>query len=98
MVPRIAGGLTSEDNLAQACVGCSLRKGARQRAGDPQTGADVPLFNPRRDAWAEHFRWNGPTRRPLTDGAATAAPLAMNRTLMVATREEEMMLGRHPDA
>jgi 5-methylcytosine-specific restriction endonuclease McrA len=29
VVPRSAGGPTDEANLALACVGCSLRKGAR---------------------------------------------------------------------
>ena len=98
VVPRTAGGPTDEDNLALACVGCSLRKGARRRAIDPQTGADVVLFNPRRDSWSEHFRWDGVRldgRSPT--GRATAAALAMNRPLMVAIREEEVLLGRHPD-
>lgn len=57
--PRTAGGPTDENNLALACVGCSLRKGARQRAADAQTGANVPLFDPRRDTWSEHLRWEG---------------------------------------
>lgn len=38
IVPLVAGGQTSADNLALACVSCSLRKGARQRLEDPLTG------------------------------------------------------------
>ena len=57
--PREAGGKTILQNLALACVSCSLRKGARQTAVDPETGADVPLFNPRLQPWRIHFRWQG---------------------------------------
>jgi hypothetical protein len=58
----------------------------------------VVLFNPRRDSWSENFRWDGVRldgRSPT--GRATAAALAMNRPLIVAIREEEVLLGRHPD-
>jgi 5-methylcytosine-specific restriction endonuclease McrA len=47
VVPRAAGGPTVADNLALACVSCSLRKWAKQTAIDPDTGEAVPLFNPR---------------------------------------------------
>ena len=45
VVPVTAGGTAALDNLALACVSCSLRKGARQQAPDPknrQRGAAVP--------------------------------------------------------
>jgi hypothetical protein len=48
IVPTAARGATTADNLALACVSCSLRKEARRSARDPQTGRTVPLFNPRR--------------------------------------------------
>src|SRR5215813_3080985 len=59
VVPRAAGGLTEVGNLALACVSCSLRKWAKQTAADPDTGEEVPLFNPRACVWSEHFRWDG---------------------------------------
>ncbi|WP_437785618.1 HNH endonuclease [Sorangium sp. So ce1097] len=37
--PRQEGGLTTLENLALACVSCSLRKGARTHGEDPLTGA-----------------------------------------------------------
>lgn len=55
--PRAAGGETTSDNLALACVSCSLRKGARRAGADPETGEDAPLFNPRTQRWADHFQW-----------------------------------------
>ncbi|WP_437338603.1 HNH endonuclease [Sorangium sp. So ce394] len=37
--PRHEGGMTTLENLALACVSCSLRKGARTHGSDPTTGA-----------------------------------------------------------
>lgn len=97
VTPRAAGGPTESENLALACVSCSLRKWAKQTAADPQSGDEVPLFHPRRDVWADHFRWDGAVVVPLTPtGRATAAALAMNRPLIVAIRLEESERGRHP--
>ncbi len=55
ITPVAAGGETAADNLALACVSCSLRKSAKQTAFDPTTKIEIPLFNPRRDVWAEQF-------------------------------------------
>jgi hypothetical protein len=97
--PRAAGGETTADNLALACVSCSLRKWAKQTAADPDTGEELPLFNPRTQAWAEHFRWEGERVIPLTPtGRPTVAALAMNRPLILVIRQEEMARSRHPPA
>jgi hypothetical protein len=97
VVPRVAAGPTTIDNLALACVSCSLRKWARQEATDPDTGQPAPLFNPRRDDWSEHFRWEGAVVVPRTPtGRATVGALALNRPLIVAIRREETERGRHP--
>lgn len=56
IVPRSAGGETSIDNLALACVSCSLRKGARTTAVDPETGQLTDVFHARLQSWDEHFR------------------------------------------
>jgi hypothetical protein len=96
-VPVSAGGPTNLDNLALACVSCSLRKGARRVAPDPQTGGAVALFNPRRDAWRVHFRWDGVRVVGLTPtGRATVEALRMNRPLAWAIRAEKAHRGRHP--
>lgn len=97
VIPRSADGPTVSGNLALACVSCSLRKGARRTAPDPETGNEEPLFHPREQRWAEHFRWDGERIVPLTPtGRATAAALAMNRPLILAIRQEEAARGRHP--
>jgi hypothetical protein len=95
--PVSAGGETVLDNLALACVSCSLRKGARQSGPDPQTAKHVSLFNPRRDSWSLHFRWNGVEIVGISPtGRATVAALALNRTIILAIRAEDALRGKHP--
>jgi hypothetical protein len=97
IVPRAAGGPTEADNLALACVSCSLRKEARRSGRDPETGRAQPLFNPRRQRWADHFRWKGLAVLGLTaTGRATISTLSLNRPLIRAIRAEEAARGRHP--
>jgi len=97
IVPRRTAGPTRADNLALACVSCSLRKQARRSAVDPATGGIAPLFHPRRQRWADHFRWEGVRVAGLTaTGRATVAALRMNRPLILAIRQEEALRGRHP--
>jgi tetratricopeptide (TPR) repeat protein len=55
VVPRAAGGPTEYENLALACVSCSLRKAARTEAHDPETDQTVSLYSPRDAAWNDHF-------------------------------------------
>jgi hypothetical protein len=97
VIPRAARGSTDADNLALACVSCSLRKWARQTAIDPESGEETPLFNPRTQAWADHFSWEGERIVPRTaTGRATVAALVLNRPLILAIRKEEAVRGRHP--
>lgn len=97
VIPIAAGGKTVLENLALACVSCSLRKAARQKVIDPETGNEVPIYKPRHDIWRQHFRWDGLYLIGLTTtGRATVETLAMNRPIIVAIRQEETALGRHP--
>lgn len=99
VVPIAVGGPTTADNLALACVSCSLRKAARQHAADPEGGDTVPLYHPRKDIWPEHFRWDDVYVQGRTAaGRATVEALKMNRPLIVAIRKEEVLVGRHPPA
>lgn len=97
IVPVAGGGATTADNLALACVACSLHKAARLVAADPETGEDVPIYHPRQQLWREHFRWDDVQVVGNTPvGRATVTALKMNRALMLAIREEERLIGRHP--
>jgi hypothetical protein len=93
--PHFTGGLTVADNLALACVTCSLRKAARTYARDPLSKQSVRLFNPRRDRWNDHFAW-GPGCRlhgHTPTGRAAIAALGMNRPAIIAIREALVHLG-----
>ena len=97
IIPVVAGGGTTSDNLALACVSCSLRKSARQTVTDPETKKEVSIFNPRQQVWTENFRWDDVRVVGLTaTGRGTVEALKMNRPMMLAIRGEEELLGRHP--
>lgn len=88
VVPRRSGGETVLDNLALACVSCSLRKGAKESALDPVTGEVSPLYHPRRAQWSDHFELteDGAIVGRTPTGRATAHALQMNRPLALALR------------
>lgn len=97
IIPVVAGGATTSDNLALACVSCSLRKSARQTVIDPETKKEVSIFNPRQQVWTENFHWDDVRVVGLTaTGRGTIEALKMNRAMMLAIRGEEQLLGRHP--
>jgi hypothetical protein len=97
VIPTVAGGETTQENLAFACVSCSLHKSARQQILDSETGEMVNVFNPRRQAWKDHFCWDDVSVRGLTAiGRATIIALRINRPVILAIRAEEALLGRHP--
>lgn len=81
------GGKTRASNLALACLADNNHKGPNLAGIDPKTGRRAWLFNPRRQKWPRHFRWQGPVligRTPV--GRATIAALAINLAHRVAQR------------
>jgi hypothetical protein len=98
VVPRVANGATELENLALACVSCSLRKGARRIAIDPTTGDTTQLFHPRLHEWSEHFsaEASGELLGLTAIGRGTVAVLSMNRVLAVMIRHGERARGRWP--
>lgn len=88
------GGLTEVDNLALSCTLCNKYKGSDLASVDPETGAVVPLFNPRLDDWAVHFRIDGGHIIPLTPaGRATTRLLRLNTSERVEERRLLMRAG-----
>jgi putative hemolysin len=84
----------SFENLALACDRCNAFKGPNLSSIDPQSSEIVPLFHPRRDRWALHFRFNVATIEPLTPiGRATTALLQMNAPQRVELREQWLQEG-----
>jgi len=99
IVPRSLGGLTEEDNLWLACSLCNEHKGIRTVALDPLTGEMVPLFNPRRQVWQEHFAWTAEGDRIIgltAIGRATVVALNLNRPSLVKARQVWVAAGWHP--
>ena len=97
--PEAAGGQTVVDNLWLACRPCNESKGAQTGAIDPATGEFVPLFNPRQQEWAAHFRWGegGAEIIGLTPcGRATVGALHLNRPILVKARRRWINAGWHP--
>jgi hypothetical protein len=82
-------GETIEGNLALACAHCNRFKGPNIAGLDPDTTALTRLFNPRLDAWADHFQFDGPRLRGKTPiGRATIHVLAMNANDLLLIRVE----------
>src|ERR1044072_1238629 len=79
--PQAAGGTDEEDNLALACRSCNIYKSARTSGFDEVTRAEVRLFNPRGDAWDEHFEVvtrTGVIQGRTAVGRATVTRLQIN--------------------
>ena len=88
------GGKTDAENLANSCTLCNQHKGSDLSSIDPETGLIVPLFNPRRDSWSEHFRLTGGRIEPATaTGRVTEQLLQFNRANRIAEREQLVQVG-----
>jgi 5-methylcytosine-specific restriction endonuclease McrA len=73
------GGMSTEENLAWACARCNRYKGPNLSGIDPESGKLTRLFNPRTDAWVEHFSWNDAILTGQTAiGRTTIAVLQIN--------------------
>jgi|SRR5262245_63890951 len=97
VIPTAQKGPSTPDNLALACPSCNLHKSDRTRAVDPETGADVPLFHPRTDAWTEHFQFQDYQIVGLTPtGRATVAALDFNHPRRVMIRRAEELFDLFP--
>jgi len=99
IIPRARGGKTTFKNLCLACSRCNEYKSDRAEAVDPATGEAAPLFNPRTQAWHEHFQWSrdGSEIAGLTlSGRATVEALRLNNEEIVAARLIWIAVGLHP--
>lgn len=99
--PTSLGGGDERDNLWLSCHKCNKFRSNRVTAVDPLTNGTVPLFNPRRDDWLEHFAWQegglyivGRT----AIGRATVATLSLNDDYHQSARSVWMLAGIYPPA
>lgn len=97
IVPHARGGAPDLDNLAWACPSCNLHKADRTAVSLPGVAEQVPLFNPRTDAWNEHFEWDDYSVRGKTDvGRATVLALNLNHERRLRIRQAEQLFGLFP--
>ncbi len=82
VIARQHGGADELSNLALACYHCNLHKGPNLAGSDPESGAMVPLFNPRTQRWQDHFELRDTWIVGLSPtGRATVRVLAINAEL-----------------
>ncbi len=100
IVPLAAGGANDESNLWLSCPICNGHKSDKTTGRDPETGATLPLFNPRLQNWFEHFRWTEDGLRVvgLTPvGRATVAALHLSDDPdAIEVRSYWVLAGWHP--
>jgi 5-methylcytosine-specific restriction endonuclease McrA len=99
IIPRAANGPTVRENLWLACPLCNGHKATQMHGRDPVTDEQVPLFNPRQQAWHEHFTWSddGTHIVGLTAcGRVTVVALQLNNEYLVNARRRWVMAGWHP--
>jgi hypothetical protein len=97
IISKKHGGDSNSDNLAFACIRCNAWKGSDIASVGPEPSRISPLFHPRRDHWAEHFRIaNGEIVSLTAIGAATVHLLRLNLAGRVSERRVLMQCGRYP--
>jgi len=99
IIPLAAGGTSDVENLCLACYRCNEFKGARLDAPDPPSGGMVVLFNPRAQAWHDHFAWSEDGLRVVgrtACGRATIEALRLNNDWLVQARRLWILAGLHP--
>ena len=99
IIPVSKSGSNKVGNLALACHGCNLRKYNKIFGLDHETSLLQRLYNPRKDNWKIHFKWNedftiiiGLT--PI--GRATVETLQLNRFRLLNQRLVFRDVGLHP--
>jgi HNH endonuclease len=89
------GGQTTLDNLALSCLPCNRRKASDIGAIDPESGQFIRLFNPRTQAWLDHFTIESGRIIGLTaEGRATVEFMQLNSPERLQERAEMIRLGR----
>jgi hypothetical protein len=99
VIPRSKGGTDEDDNLWLSCRLCNEKKGSLIEALVPDTGDVVPLFDPRRQTWSDHFAWSADGTHIVAKtaiGSATIHALSLNDELRVRSRAIWIKAGYHP--
>jgi hypothetical protein len=100
IIPLAKGGQDRESNLWLACPICNRHKSDKIAGIDATTGKSVPLFNPRKQKWFEHFRWSEDGLRiigltPVGRATVTALHLSDDPDALLV-RSYWVVAGWHP--
>ena len=99
VLPESLDGTSDFENLAYACFLCNRLKSNKLKVFDEITEKWVPLFNPRKDAWNEHFSWNEDGTKIIgitIVGRCTVKEIKLNREKLVEYRNCIIPFGTHP--
>ena len=95
IIAKQHGGTDDPDLLCYACAECNWAKGPNLSGF--LGGKIYPLFNPRKQNWKRHFRWEHTTLVGKTmSGRVTAQVLNINDVPRVMLRENLLFEGRFP--
>jgi hypothetical protein len=99
IVPQASAGGAEPENLALCCKSCNIRKSDHFSGIDPEGRQKTSLFNPRQDAWSEHFDFDAGRFRLLGRtpiGRATIDQLRMNTSYQIEARKYWVEAGLYP--
>ena len=99
IIPIVLDGSSELENLAYSCRGCNECKADKTIGTDPATGQQISLFNPRKDNWNDHFKWDEEALRIIgitLKGELTIQALNMNREGLINLRQLLKNAGLHP--
>lgn len=95
VIAKQHGGLDDPDTLCWACSHCNWSKGPN--LAGLLAGKLYPLFNPRRQNWYRHFRWEQTVLVGKTKtGIVTVRVLNVNDPARVMLRESLLLEGKFP--
>jgi HNH endonuclease len=91
------GGTNEHDNLAYCCSSCNWKKGPNISTILEMGGDLIPLFNPRKQNWFDHFETQrGVISTKTIVGQATAKLLEFNKPEKIEERFEMSLGGFYP--
>jgi hypothetical protein len=97
VIPRQHGGQNELENLALCCSYCNRHKGPNLASFDSESGEIVPLYNPRKHEWSEHFRLDDATFIALSAiGRVSISVLKINSKQRIAERKILIAQKKYP--
>lgn len=99
IIPESLDGDSDSANLAYACFLCNRLKSNKIKVFDDLSEKWVPLYNPRRDNWNDHFAWNEDATLIIGTtiiGRCTVKELKLNREKLIEYRNCIIPFGAHP--